>query len=561
VADLELLVQLERIRMGITALNDDHIDTDLGDRLYAEAFRAFGVDVDALPPKEVVERIRRTTVAVELVEVLDDWAIRRQIRKHRADTSWQHLLQVARSADANREPSRVRDIVEHGDRQALLDMAAVVDISRLHPATLAMLGASLRKVGADEQALMLLRKAQRSHAHDFWINHDLAMLLQFSRPPQYEEAVRFFTAAVALRPQSPGAHLNLGNSLWKKGDLDGAIAEFREAIRLERDYGIAYIGVPVREGPFTEPPGEGPFHENACSGIAIALADKKKLPEALEVIRGTIEHHPNSPRAYNRLGVILAHQKELPEAVEAFHKAIELKPDFAEAHCDLGHVLTEQGLFADALAELKRGHELGSRILGWHHPSAQWVRAAERRVELDAKLPAILIGEEEPADTAERLGLAQLCQMPCKKRFAAAQRFYSEAFAAEPKLADDLNAQHRYNAACAAALAGCGQGVNADKLDEKERARLRQQALDWLRADLKAYRQAMERAADKVSGALAQRLQHWLQDNDFAGVRGPDALAKLPEAEREEWQKLWQEVEALRQRAAKPPAEANPARP
>jgi hypothetical protein len=35
-------------------------------------------------------------------------------------------------------------------------------------------------------------------------------------------------------------------------------------------------------------------------------------------------------------------------------------------------------------------------------------------------------------------------------------------------------------------------------------------------------------------------------------VRGPEALAKLPQAERKGWQKLWEEVEALRQRAVKP---------
>src|SRR5262249_22044591 len=110
-------------------------------------------------------------------------------------------------------------------------------------------------------------------------------------------------------------------------------------------------------------------------------------------------------------------------------------------------------------------------------------------------------------------------------------------------------------------LAGCGHGEGAEKLDDKERARLRRQALDWLRSDLKAYQLAMEKAADKVSGAVAQRMQRWLQDNDFVRVRGRDALDKLPEAEREAWRKLWQEVEALRQRAAKPPADANPARP
>ena len=119
----------------------------------------------------------------------------------------------------------------------------------------------------------------------------------------------------------------------------------------------------------------------------------------------------------------------------------------------------------------------------------------------------------------------------------------------------------RSNVACAAALAGCGQGADADKLDTQEPARLRQQALDWLRADLKAYRQVLEKSQGKAGPAIAERMQHWLQDNDFAGVRGADVLARLPKGERQEWEKLWQESEALRQRAAQRPTAASSARP
>jgi hypothetical protein len=86
--------------------------------------------------------------------------------------------------------------------------------------------------------------------------------------------------------------------------------------------------------------------------------------------------------------------------------------------------------------------------------------------------------------------------------------------------------------------------------------------VDWLRADLKAYGQVMEKAADKAGPEIAQRMMnHWLQDTDFAGVRGADALAQLPEGERREWRKLWEEVEALRKRAAGKAAAASPARP
>jgi len=187
------------------------------------------------------------------------------------------------------------------------------------------------------------------------------------------------------------------------------------------------------------------------------------------------------------------------------------------------------------------------------------LRQAEHMARLNGSLPRILEGKEQPKNAVERLALAWLCQQPYKKRYAAAVRFYSETFAEKPQLANDLNTQHRYNAACAAALAGCGQGNDAGKLDTKERTRLRQQALDWLRADLKAYRQAIEKSAGKAGPMIAQRMQHWLQDGDFAGVRGDNAPGKLPEDERSTWRKLWGDVAEMQAKAqGKAPQEKKP---
>ena len=44
-------------------------------------------------------------------------------------------------------------------------------------------------------------------------------------------------------------------------------------------------------------------------------------------------------------------------------------------------------------------------------------------------------------------------------------------------------------------------------------------------------------------------MQHWQKDADLASVRA-DALAKLPEAERDGWRKLWADVDTLRKRVA-----------
>jgi hypothetical protein len=237
-----------------------------------------------------------------------------------------------------------------------------------------------------------------------------------------------------------------------------------------------------------------------------------------------------------------------------------VEKDFALAHCNLGLALLGKGQFRESVAELRRGHELGSRNPHWKHPSAQWLRQAEHLARLDDRLPDVLAGKDHPKDAAERLGFARVCQLHLQN-YAVATCFYSDAFAGEPRLADDLDAQHRYNAACAAALAAAGLGKDAGKLDAKERGILRQKALAWLRADLKAYRQRLEKSADRSGPMIAQRMRQWLQATDLAGVRAPEALARLPEAERAPWQQFWQEVESLRENAAGSPAAASPARP
>jgi serine/threonine-protein kinase len=213
----------------------------------------------------------------------------------------------------------------------------------------------------------------------------------------------------------------------------------------------------------------------------------------------------------------------------------------------LGHALRQQGEFREALKEFRRGHELGSKSPGWSHPSAEWVRECERLVELDGKLSGFLDHKATPASPVERVELAGLCV--AKRLTSAAARFYAEGFAAQPQLAEDRRTIHRYNAACAAALAGCGQGTDADKLDAGERARLRGQALDWLRADLVARVRLFNHQPDIVRPVIIEQMRHWLTDTDFAGVRGPQALAKLPERERRAWQQLWDDVAATFDRA------------
>src|SRR5262249_34885706 len=134
--------------------------------------------------------------------------------------------------------------------------------------------------------------------------------------------------------------------------------------------------------------------------------------------------------------------------------------------------------YAEALVLLRRGHELGSKRPDWRYPSLEWIRQAEQAQARDAKLPAVVKGEARPTDAAEGLALGGMCIE--RELYAAGARLCAEAFEADPKLAEDLEASTRYRAARAAALAGCGQGKDDLPADESARGRLRRQALEWL---------------------------------------------------------------------------------
>jgi hypothetical protein len=146
-----------------------------------------------------------------------------------------------------------------------------------------------------------------------------------------------------------------------------------------------------------------------------------------------------------------------------------------------------------------------------------------------------------------------------QQRYAAAARWFAEVFTADPQVLAGPPPTPRYHATYAAVMAGCGQGRDAAGLDEQTRVGFRRQALGWLRAELKARRRLLAQEAENAGGPVADDLRQWLGNFHFARVRGPEALARLPEDERQAWQVLWADVAAtLAQAQGEAPPEAEP---
>jgi hypothetical protein len=61
----------------------------------------------------------------------------------------------------------------------------------------------------------------------------------------------------------------------------------------------------------------------------------------------------------------------------------------------------------------------------------------------------------------------------------------------------------------------------------------------------------MPKGDPRFDPQIEYELRRWQADDDLAGVREAGALAKLPESEREMWQKLWADVDAFVKELAK----------
>ena len=154
-------------------------------------------------------------------------------------------------------------------------------------------------------------------------------------------------------------------------------------------------------------------------------------------------------------------------------------------------------------------------------------------------LLANLQGNDELASNAERLALARVAMEG--KMFAAAAKLWAEALENDPGLCDDPRRQYRYDAACAAALAAAGQGLDEQPTDDAK-AKLRHQALDWLTAELTARTKRLESSPPQDRPTITKTSRQWLQSSDLAGIRDAAALARLPAEERKAFAQFWANV-------------------
>jgi tetratricopeptide (TPR) repeat protein len=141
------------------------------------------------------------------------------------------------------------------------------------------------------------------------------------------EAAREFRKALAARPESVEARVDLGSVLALAGDRAGAIAQFRDALRLD------------------------PSNVTAHFNLGSLLPPAEARPH-LEVV---VAARPDDAEARRRLAQALRDGGRLLEALEQYGKAVALAPADETARLGEAETLVRLSRYAEARGRLEDG--------------------------------------------------------------------------------------------------------------------------------------------------------------------------------------------------------------
>jgi tetratricopeptide (TPR) repeat protein len=615
-----MAAKLEEIRLRLST--DPTKTRDTAAPLYAEAFRSyFSIDLLVLEPEEAAARVGNSAIRETLVAYLHDW------HYWTFDADRAKLRAVLDRADDDPWRRSFREAVAVRDTRRMAVLAASQEALAEPPLVLSGLGGVLLSDGHREEALALLREAQHRHPEDFWLNYLLGQYWEKNRP---DVAVGYFRAALAIRPRSDETYTKLGRALLETRDTEGAIAAFGKALELNRNV-AAVKDLSKATAPHDrleearaawekllerDPPDHDSWYGYAELCLFLGQEeDYRRARRALLKKFGATTNPFEAERTARACLLLPGTDDELRQAVALSERAVaEREGDkWAHPYFEFVHGLAEyrQGQVDRAIATMQGDasgilgpaphlmlalslHRSGQatearktlaagilahdwRAMQVHARDQQneWIYHILRR-EAEAvilpKLQAFRQGDWQPQDNNERLALLGICES--EALHGTASRLCSDAFAADPDLAERLTTQClrraaqesdksnrtdaliseiRYRAARCAALAGCGLGKDEAKLGEADRAHWRKRALEWLRADLVVLSKTLDggRLADR--DLAKEMLTLWQDESDLAGLREPTGLETLAEDERKGCLALWAEVGAVLARCGKTP--------
>lgn len=209
-----------------------------GDRLLQQlARRALWADVK--------RRFVASALAVTVVALLGYGTVRRNQDYHNVVSMWRDVAAKRPNNARAFEQLGTALVIEGKKNEAVVEYQNAVQIDSDFSSAHANLANALSQTGRFEEAVKHYHEVLRIEPDHIEACTNMGHALDALG--RADEAIEAYRAATGmdLRRTDPAAlaraHLNLGSALGNEGDLDAAIAEYREAVKLRPDYDNAHF--------------------------------------------------------------------------------------------------------------------------------------------------------------------------------------------------------------------------------------------------------------------------------------------------------------------------------
>jgi eukaryotic-like serine/threonine-protein kinase len=321
--DLEFATRLEAIRLTGHVGSGQGFDPTRSDEAYEEAFRDAGFDEIDHHPEIVAARVGASNIRNALLAAIDSWASRARTPRRRR---WAWDVAAVADQDASGWRDRARDPAIWKDEAALFRL---IETTPSPEQSLALLLAiELDTEASGEIRVAFLKRVQERHPHDFWVNARLGQLLTYLGKP--EQAVGYYQAALAVRPETSMVHSNLGVSLNFAKRPDEAVGHFRQAVALD--------------------PGGNTIREN----LVTVLWNLGRKDEALIELPAALRLNSGSAGLHTLGGKILESDNREAEALALYRRAVAIDPKALAAQGELRAFLMRQRRENDARVAWER---------------------------------------------------------------------------------------------------------------------------------------------------------------------------------------------------------------
>jgi tetratricopeptide (TPR) repeat protein/serine/threonine protein kinase len=338
-ADRRFVARMDELRLGNGSFDQGRLTIWGGGYRpdYEAAFADYGIPLSKLTVEEAARRIAASAVHEHLVAALDDWA-------SFSTDKCKQLLPIAKAVYHDAWRRAYFDARIRGDHLALAQLARRPDALKQPPAMITMLAG--RVLFTDKRvAIELLEQALARYPEDLWINRTLAQ----EGGGSADRIIGFRRAALAVRPDSPALHNELGGILVFSKRWTEAIPVFRRSLELQQDNRAAR---------------EGLARALAKSGQELDEAERLLSDSAIPLVRGNVPILLALARARSGEG-------DFAGAAAAYRKVVELDPQNRDAYLPLGQALHNRSDFDGAITAYRKAIDLGPHELAAFHALGQ----------------------------------------------------------------------------------------------------------------------------------------------------------------------------------------------